>query len=93
MKNGGSKPAESWARRIRRVCEVDPLLCRCGERMRVAGFITQAPVLCKIRRRKTAGSGGGRRDGIGTVGRESDIRQHGLPSVIIMDTAESAQGG
>ena len=33
---------------IRRVYEVDPLLCRCGERMRVVGFITQAPVIRNI---------------------------------------------
>ncbi len=40
---------KSWARLIRRVYEVDPLLCPCGERMRVVGFITQAPVIRKIR--------------------------------------------
>jgi len=39
---------KSWARLIRRVYEVDPLLCRCGQRMRVVGFITQAPVIRKI---------------------------------------------
>ena len=39
---------KSWARLIRRVYEVDPLLCRCGERMRVVGFITQPPVILKI---------------------------------------------
>jgi hypothetical protein len=38
----------SWARLIRRVYEVDPLLCLCGEPMRVIGFITQAPVIRKI---------------------------------------------
>ncbi|MGB3399172.1 MAG: hypothetical protein WBA34_03250 [Candidatus Deferrimicrobiaceae bacterium] len=30
------------------VYEADPLLCRCGERMRVVGFITQASVIRKI---------------------------------------------
>lgn len=30
---------KSWARLIRRVYEVDPLLCPCGKRMRVVGFI------------------------------------------------------
>jgi hypothetical protein len=30
------------------VYEVDPLLCPCGERMRVVGFIAQAPVIGKI---------------------------------------------
>ena len=39
---------KSWARLIRRVYEADPLLCRCGQRMRVVGFITQAPVIRKI---------------------------------------------
>jgi hypothetical protein len=39
---------KSWARLIRRVYEVDPLLCRCGERMRVVGFITQPTVILKI---------------------------------------------
>ncbi len=38
----------SWARMIRRVYEVDPMLCRCGGRMRVVGFVTQAPVIRKI---------------------------------------------
>lgn len=38
----------SWARMIRKVYEVDPLLCRCGEKMRVVGFVTQAPVIRKI---------------------------------------------
>jgi hypothetical protein len=33
---------------IRRVYEVDPLLCCCGGRMRVVGFITQAPVIRNI---------------------------------------------
>ena len=39
---------KSWARLIRRVYEVDPLLCPCGERMRVVGFLAQAPVIRKI---------------------------------------------
>jgi hypothetical protein len=39
---------KSWARLIRRVYEIDPLLCRCGERMRIVGFITQVPIIRKI---------------------------------------------
>ncbi len=39
---------KSWARLLRRVYEIDPLLCRCGERMRVVGFITQPPVIRNI---------------------------------------------
>jgi hypothetical protein len=38
----------SWARLIRKVYEADPLLCRCGGRMRVVGFITQASVIRMI---------------------------------------------
>jgi hypothetical protein len=39
---------KSWARLILRVYEVDPLLCSCGKRMRVVGFITQTSVIRKI---------------------------------------------
>jgi hypothetical protein len=39
---------KSWARLIRRVYEVDPFLCRCGERMRVVGFITHPPIIRKV---------------------------------------------
>jgi hypothetical protein len=47
-----------WANLIRRVYEVDPLLCpRCGAEMRVIGFITEpsliGPILDHIRRRDT----------------------------------------
>ena len=38
---------KSWAQLIRRVYEADPLLCRCGQRMRFVGFITQSPVIRK----------------------------------------------
>jgi hypothetical protein len=49
-----------WAELIRRVYEVDPLVCpRCGGEMRVIGFITQPAVIDRIldhlrRRDKTA---------------------------------------
>ena len=37
-----------WANLIRRVYEVDPLVCpRCGSEMRVIGFITKAPTYCQ----------------------------------------------
>ena len=39
----------SWAELIRRVYEVDPLVCpRCGAEMRVVGFITQPHVIKRI---------------------------------------------
>ena len=38
---------KAWARLIRRVHDADHLLCRCGHRMHVVGFITYAPVICK----------------------------------------------
>jgi hypothetical protein len=38
-----------WAELIRRVYEVDPLVCpRCGGEMRVVGFITQPAVITRI---------------------------------------------
>jgi hypothetical protein len=38
-----------WANLIRRVCEVDPLVCpRCGAEMRVIGFITEPSLLKRI---------------------------------------------
>jgi len=37
-----------WAQLIRRVYEADPLLCRCGEKMRILSFITDPPVVTKI---------------------------------------------
>ena len=38
-----------WAELIRRVYEVDPLVCpRCGSEMRVIGFITQPALIDRI---------------------------------------------
>ena len=38
-----------WAEMIRRVYEVDPLVCpKCGSEMRVIGFITQPRVIRRI---------------------------------------------
>jgi hypothetical protein len=38
-----------WAEMIRRVFEVDPLVCpRCGGEMRVVGFITEAALIKRI---------------------------------------------
>lgn len=39
-----------WARLIRRVYEADPLLCECGQQMRIISFLTQPPVVDKILR-------------------------------------------
>ena len=39
----------TWARLIRRVYEVDPLVCpRCGAEMRVIGFITEPSLIRRI---------------------------------------------
>ncbi len=39
----------NWAELIRRVCEVDPLLCpKCGADMRIVAFITEPSVMKKI---------------------------------------------
>ncbi len=41
----------SWARLIRKVYEVDPLICpRCGGEMRIVAIIEQAPVIERILR-------------------------------------------
>ena len=39
-----------WAQLIRRVYEVDPLLCSCGETMRILSFLTDPAVVRKILR-------------------------------------------
>lgn len=39
-----------WARMIRRIYEVDPLLCPCGETMRILSFLTDPPVVAKVLR-------------------------------------------
>ena len=41
---------QGWARMIRRVYEADPLLCECGETMRILSFVTDPPVVDKILR-------------------------------------------
>jgi len=42
-------PAKGWAEMIRKVYEVDPLLCpQCGGTMKVIAFITDFPVVDKI---------------------------------------------
>lgn len=37
-----------WARLIRRIYEADPLLCDCGNEMRVISFLTDPPVVDKL---------------------------------------------
>ena len=39
-----------WAQLIRRVYEVDPLLCPCGGAMRILSSLTDPPVVRKILR-------------------------------------------
>lgn len=44
-----------WAQLIRRINEVDPLICpRCGATMRIIAFITEPTVIKKILRHLTA---------------------------------------
>ena len=38
----------AWASLIRRVYEVDPLLCECGAEMEVISFITEYRVVLRI---------------------------------------------
>src|SRR5439155_7733701 len=42
----------SWARLIRRILEVDPLLCRCGAEMKIISFITDPRVVDRILRHR-----------------------------------------
>ena len=42
-------PSKGWAEMIRKVYEVDPLVCpRCGGRMKVVAFITEYAVVDRI---------------------------------------------
>jgi hypothetical protein len=42
-------PSKGWAEMIRKVYEVDPMVCpRCGGRMRVAAFLTECAVVDRI---------------------------------------------
>jgi hypothetical protein len=50
-----------WAQLIRRVYEIDPLLCPCGETMRVLSFLTDPTVVRKILRHLESQSSGRQR--------------------------------
>jgi len=51
-----SREARStWARLIRKIFEVDPLLCSCGARMRIVSFITEPRVVDRILRHLESG--------------------------------------
>jgi hypothetical protein len=42
-------PSKGWAEMIRKIYEVDPLICpRCGGRMRVVAFLTEYAVVDRI---------------------------------------------
>jgi len=45
----------SWARLIKKIFEADPLLCRCGGRMRIVSFITDPRVVDRILRHRESG--------------------------------------
>jgi hypothetical protein len=41
--------SKGWAEMIRKVCEVDPLICpRCGGRMKIVAFLTEHAVVDRI---------------------------------------------
>ena len=51
-----SKEARStWARLLKKIFEVDPLLCTCGARMRIISFITDPQVIDRILRHRQSG--------------------------------------
>ena len=48
---GAKRSRMNWARLIKKIFEVDPLLCTaCGQKMQVISFITQPDVIDRIRR-------------------------------------------
>ena len=48
-----SRQARStWARLLRKIFEVDPLVCACGARMRIVSFITDPRVVDRIQRHR-----------------------------------------
>jgi hypothetical protein len=48
-----SREARStWARLLRKIFEVDPLVCKCGARMRIVSFITDPRVVDRILRHR-----------------------------------------
>jgi hypothetical protein len=51
-----SREARStWARLIKKIFEADPLLCKCGSRMRIISFITDPRVIDRILRHRESG--------------------------------------
>jgi len=42
----------TWARLLRKIFEVDPLVCKCGARMRIVSFITDPRVVDRILRHR-----------------------------------------
>jgi hypothetical protein len=51
-----SREARStWARLIKKIFEADPLLCKCGGRMRIVSFITDLRVADRILRHRESG--------------------------------------
>ena len=48
-----SREARStWARLLRKIFEVDPLVCKCGARMKIVSFITEPRVVDRILRHR-----------------------------------------
>jgi hypothetical protein len=48
-----SKEARStWVRLLKKIFEVDPLICRCGARMQIVSFITDPRAVDRILRRR-----------------------------------------
>jgi len=45
----------TWARLLRKIFEIDPLLCTCGARMRIISLITDARVVDRILRHRESG--------------------------------------
>jgi hypothetical protein len=42
----------TWARLLRKIFEIDPLLCACGARMKIVSFITEPRIVDRILRHR-----------------------------------------
>jgi hypothetical protein len=50
-----SEARSTWARLIKKIFEADPLLCKCGGRMRIVSFIREPRVIDRILRHRESG--------------------------------------
>jgi hypothetical protein len=52
MSDFSREARSTWARLLRKIFEVDPLICACGARMQIVSFITDPRVVDRILRHR-----------------------------------------